>query len=409
MKKTLFAVAALAALAVAAAVAPAAAKDYDRRFVPYFNMGLAENLFIQESGDFFSGGKINTNIGLLANVTASGNHALFGMYSLNYDGPGFQPQDSKEWHYRTMDHVFNLEYRLKLPYDLRLRPGVVTSKTYTRTGANEIWGTGLYDSNTKGGQLALDYLLPKGAVTVSFLTRTLEFPNYTDLLREFQNAGNSAEVSGGLQDQKITEFGLSGYWRKLFAGVRSSRQTFDNQKVVASNGVYGAQAQEDKTTSVNAGFSGKLWRFEVQPSLTYTALKSNQNFIRYKFFGATDFTNGDVTFAEDNYSYKQTSFNLPFYFNLTRMGTALNFGYAVTSRKYDSRLARDANNDYIAGKKQTNLLNTVTFGLRKRLNELAFMKLTYSTVVGTSNNKFEKYLPYNYTGTAIGMAFEVAY
>lgn len=381
--------------------------ETDRRFTPYFNMGLSESLFIQETGDFFSGGNIKTNVGLLANLTRSGRHALFGMYTLNYDGPGFHPQDTKEWQYRTLDHAFNLEYRLKLPWDLRLRPGVIASRSYTRTGANEIWGQGLYDSRSHGGQLALDRLIPHGAVSVSLLKRTLTFPNYTDLLREFQNAGNSAEVSGGLQDQKISEVGLSAHWKKLFAGVRSSVQDYDNQKVVDSSGTYGTTAQQDKTLSVDAGFTGKVWRFEAQPSVTYSRLKSNQNFVRYKFFGAT--APGDVTFVGDNYSYKQYSLNLPFYFNLTRMGTALNFGYSITRRTYDSRPPRDSNNDYDFSKKQSNLLNMVTFGLRKRLNELAFMKLTYTTVVGSSNNKFEKYLPYNYTGTAVGMAFEVAY
>jgi len=385
------------------------APEAARRFTPYFNLGLSENLFIQETGDFFSGGLIKTNVGLLANITTNGNHSLFGMYTLDYDGPGFQPQDTKEWRYRSLDHLFSFEYRWRLSGHFRVRPGIVTSRSFTRTAANEIWGEGLYDSRSRGGQIALDYLLPKGALSVSYLQRKLEFPNYTDLLREFQNASNTAETAGGLNDQDIKEFGLSGYWGKLFAGIRSSAQDYKKQKVVDSSGVYGNTAQKDKTLSANAGFWGKLWRFEVQPSASYIRLRSNQNFIRYKFFGATDTTNGDVVFVPDNYSYKQYSLNIPFYFNITRAGTALNFGYAITRRVYENRPPRDANNDYDFSKKQSNLLNTLTFGFRKRLNDLAFMKLTYSTVVGTSNNKFEKYIPYNFTGQQVGMAFEVAY
>lgn len=397
----------LAALALTLA-APAAAQDETRRITPYFNMGLSESLFIQESGDFFSGAQIKTNVGLLANLTRTGKHALFGMYTLDYDGPGFEPQDTTEWRYRTMTHLMNAEYRLGLPRGFRLRPGAVVSRTFTRTGANEIWGQGLYDSRSKGGQLGLDYLFPKGGATLSYSKRALEFPNYTDLLREFQNAANSAETSGGLQDQDVKEMALSAYWKKLFAGVSKSDQDYSNQQVVESNGVYGAEKQSDKVTSANAGFKGSLWRFEVQPQATWSKRDSNQNFVRYKFFGATNTTNGDVTFVANNYSYTQYSLNIPFYFNLTRAGTALNFGYAVTRRNYAGRPARDENNDYKT-EKQWNLLNTLTFGIRKRLNDLAFMKLTYSVVNGSSNNKFEKYIPYNFTGQAVGMAFEVAY
>ena len=400
----------LVALLLAALAAPALAQSEARRFTPYFNMTLGETLFVQQSGDFFSGGNLKGNVGLLANVTQSGNHAVFGMYQLNYTGPGVQPQDTQEWHYRTMDHIFNVEYRWKVgDTPFRIRPGLLVSRTYTRTGANETWGTGLYDSKSSGGQLNLDYLYTDGAVTASYLQRKVLFPNFTDLLREFQNAGNTAVTSGGLQDQNITQVGLSAYWKKLFAGVTSSEQKYKNQDVVDSNGVYGSTLQKDKTLSANAGFTGKLWRFEVQPSATITKFDSNQNFIRYKFFGATDFTNGDVVFVSDYYSYNAYTFNLPFYFNLTRMGTALNFGYSVTHRVFKDRAPADTNYDYISGKKQTDDLHTLSFGLRKRLNEIAFMHLTYSTMVGTSNMKFEKYLPYNFTATAFGMAFEVVY
>src|ERR1700689_536177 len=99
----LFALLLLAALAAA----PARAQDdaNGKRFTPFLDMSLGENLFIQQSGDFFSGGQMTGNAGLLSNITENGSNALFGMYTLNYDGPGVQPQDTYEWQYRSINHI----------------------------------------------------------------------------------------------------------------------------------------------------------------------------------------------------------------------------------------------------------------------------------------------------------------
>ncbi len=392
---------ALLALLVLGAVSSARA-DEGRTLTPYFNFGIDEGVYIAgDRSQYFSGGNVNTSVGMLANLAER--HSLFGLYNLNYSGAGFAPQDTKEFLSRTLDHNASFEYRWQLAGPFRLRPGVAFGKSFYRSAANEPWGQGLYDTNSSGAQMAVDYTFKNGALTAQYLTRSVKFPNYTDLLREFQSAGAQAELSGGLQDQTLKEFSLNAYWKKLFATAKFGKQDYDNQTVVESNGVYGSTLQEDKSTTLSAGFVGKLWIFEVQPQASYVKHTSNQNYLNFKFFG-----DPSPDFVANAYNYKDTTLSVPFYLNLTQR-TALNANFAVTQRNYDDRPPRDANNAYLLGDKQKNTMTTLGVGIRKRLNEVAYLRLTYSLVVASSNNKFERYLPYNYTGNQVNLGFSLAY
>lgn len=388
-----------------------------RTFTPYFNMNLAESLYIPSQGEFFSGGAINTQVGLLARMAQR--HNLFGLYNFRYLGPAFQPQDGKQFSERSLDHAFNLEYRWQLDEHFRLRPGYASSRGYRRTGVNEAWESGLYNMNSSGWQLAADYLFGLGGknatLTAQYLYRALEFPNYTDLLREFQNAGAASELSGGLQNQKLRQLALRGYWNNFTAGASFSRIGYDNQTVVESNGQYGTAKQEDQSITVDAGLNRKLWIFEASPSLSYTCFSSNQNFLRFKYFGApSDLStlgdgSSDVTFISDAYSYKEIALDLPLFINLgLDSNWALNGGWSLTRRTYDSRPPRDADNNYLSGK-QESTLSRFYAGVRKHINEIADLSLLYSLVFASSNNKYEKYLPYNYTGQSLGIAYNLAF
>ncbi len=406
MKKIILSAVVLAALA--GRLSAAVAED-SKIFTPFFDMTMTEAGYLPSEGNIFSGGNINTQVGLLSKISPK--DSIFGLYNFNYAGQGFAPQDSKQFTDRTLSHTFNLEYRRSLGEKFRVRPGVSLGHDYSRTGANEAWQNGLYNMNSTGLQLAGDYMFDfekNGIVTLNFLTKAIKFPNYTDLLREFQDPANTANANGGLQDQSLKQVSLRPSWNNFFGGVTYTQQDYTNQKVVASNGQYGNTKQLDKTTTFDAGFHQSLWVFEMYPMVAYSQHRSNQNFMRYKFLGATDLTNGDVSFVAKNYDYNETSLSVPVDLNITSKW-ALGGAISVLSRKYTSRPKRDADNNYVAGTKQSNVMSTLTGSIRKRINDVAMVRLFYSLVVASSNTKFEKYMPYNYTGNTFGISYQLSY
>ncbi len=390
----------------------AAVAEDSKIFTPYFDMTLMEAAFMPSAGNIFSGGNINTQVGLLTKITKK--DSLFGLYNFNYSGPAFQPQDSKQFTDRDMSHGFNFEYRRNLNERFRVRPGLSLMTDYSRTGANEAWKNGLYNMNSVGGQLAVDYSFDfekNGFITATIITRKIKFPNYTDLLREFQTAGNTSETSGGLQDQSLTQFSLRPNWNGFFGGFTYTLQNYKNQEVVDNSGVYGGSKQKDTNVALDAGFRQTLWIFELSPMVSYTMHRSNQNFVRYKFLGATSANlalgNSDVTFVDKNYDYNEMTLSVPMDLNITgkwAIGGSMN----ITRRTYTARGARDTDNNYTSSK-QKNLMSTLTGSIRKRMNDVATMRLFYSLMVASSNNKFEKYMPYNYTGNTVGVAYQLSY
>ena len=406
MKKIILSAVVLAALA--GRLSAAVAED-SKIFTPFFDMTMTEAGYLPSAGNIFSGANINTQVGLLSKISPK--DSIFGLYNFNYAGQGFAPQDSKQFTDRTLSHTFNIEYRRNLGERFRVRPSVSLGRDYSRTGANEAWKNGLYNMNATGLQLAGDYMFDfnrNGIVTLTLLSKSIKFPNYTDLLREFQNPANNSNSNGGLEDQGLKQVSLRPSWNNFFAGVTYTQQDYNKQKVVDNTGFYGDTKQKDKTTTFDAGFHHSLWILELYPMVSYSMHRSNQNFLRYKFLGATDLTNGDVTFVAKNYDYNETTLSLPVDLNVTSkwaLGGAMN----ITSRQYTDRPRRDADNNYVAGTKQKNVMSTLTGSIRKRINDVAMVRLFYSLVVASSNAKFEKYMPYNYTGNTFGISYQLSY
>ena len=377
----------------------------NRIFTPYFDMGVSQGAYLPSSGDFFSGAHMNMNVGLLSKITEK--HSLFSLYSLGFAGQAFRFQDTSEFDSKDLSHNFNFEYRWKIWDFLRVRPSIAYGFNLTRTAANEIWGEGLYDSKSVGGGLAVDYmfgLFDKDAtVTVQWLHRRIKFPNYTDIIREFQGTDSQVELAGGLKDQKFNELGASINWNKIFARLRVNSISFDNERVVQSNGVYGTEKQKDSNVILSGGFSHTLWIFEAAPEISFTRHDSNQNFLLFQ-----SVTDPSPVFAANYYDYNEIGAAVPFFLNLTQKW-ALNFGLDWKRRSYKDRQPREGTNTFIAGEKQVNHFVVFTAGVRKKMNEVASMFLTYSTVVATSNNKFQRYLPTNYSGQNILLGFRLTY
>ncbi|MDD2774180.1 MAG: hypothetical protein PHP45_10865 [Elusimicrobiales bacterium] len=405
----------LSVLVLSAAPAFAAGAEPSGLFTPYFNMSLSEGVGLPSQGNFFSGGGIDTRLGLLTKF--SGSSSLFALYNLRYAGPGFQPQDARQFQERSLDHNFNAEYRLKLDERLTLRPGGAYTMGYRRLGANETWDSGLYNVNTKGGQLAADYRIgwfeDAGLLTAQVLYRQLRFPNYTDLLREFEGSGASSELGAGLEDQNLTQFSARVEWRDYFGGISRSQMGYINQTVIGSDGQYSGAKQGDSSLTVDGGIRRKIGRLSLAPSLGLTFFRSDQAFLRYKFFGAapTDISNpsADVTLIENAYSYNELALSIPIQISADPDAEwTVSGGLNLTARQYSDRPPRDAQNNFQSGR-QRNLLTKLYAVFRRRLNEAATMDLTYAFIVAASNNHFETYLPYNYTAHSFGIAYNLAF
>ena len=139
---------------------------------------------------------------------------------------------------------------------------------------------------------------------------------------------------------------------------------------------------------------------------------SNQNYVRYKYLGAssTNLLSGssDVTFIKGNYNYKELNLNIPVDLLITSKW-AISGGINIVKRDYTDRPPRNSNNNYDFDSRQSNTLTTISGGIRKQLNDISLFRINYSLIVGSSNNTFEKYLPYNYTGNSISIAYQITY
>ncbi len=385
----------------------AATAEQSEIFTPYFDMTLSEGVYVPSEGDFFTGGNINTQVGLLSKIDEE--NSIFGLYNFNYAGPGFQPQDAGQFSERSMGHSFNIEYRRKLNERFRIRPGISYGTEYKRAGANEAWENGLYNTGSLGFKLASDYsfdLDRSGIVTLEYLQRNIEFPNYTDLLLEFQGAGASSELSGGLQDQKLKQISLRSSWNKFFGGITYTQQNFKNQRIIEEDtsvgGTYGDTLQKDKNSMLDFGYHHTLWIFEMAPAISYSWHRSNQNFVRFKFLGDTS-----PDFIGKNYDYNELNLTVPL--DLLINGKwSVSGALSLVKRNYTDRPARNADNNYTSFT-QSNTLTTLTGGIRKKMNDIATVRISYSLIIASSNNKFEKYLPYNYTGNSLGVAYQLSY
>ena len=75
-------------------------------------------------------------------------------------------------------------------------------------------------------------------------------------------------------------------------------------------------------------------------------------------------------------------------------------------RTYTDRAARDGSGAY-TGSKQHSLLGSVGGGLRWKVSDFSTWSLAYNFVFSKSNMKFERFIPYNYTGQVLGLYFTV--
>lgn len=399
--------------------APAEPEPAARPLTPYYNFGLTEGLSLPSIGNFFFGSNLESTLG--GQVAIAPEHSASGVYTIEYSGPGIRSEDDREFAERTLDHQVGLGHQWKITDRCDLKTRLAFLNEYRRTGANEPFGQGLYDFWSFG--VEEEFAARAGYGVVAGLGLGLSwvgFPNYTDLLNEFQMAGTGAETAGGQQD--YTRFQVSPEARYKDAGrmwVSWSLQSFRNAKVLTEQGTYGSETQADSTLGI-----GGTWKFRLTPSesrfpgvvaadpqLDVSIKNSNQNFLRFAGFGAATFD-----FVPDYYSYTKYDFKAPVRWAFEG-GTAMFFVPGLIYKRYASRPPRNAdgtyqhegNNPNQPAKQQWNQTLLLSWGVSFPTHRFAAWTLAYTWHLQKSNNHFEKYLPSNFSGHLISLGLNIGY
>ena len=390
---------------VTAVQAPAAA---GQKIVPYYSLNIMDAVSIPSEGDTMFPLNLTNDLGLMANVSENNN--ITGFYELKYTGPGFKKEEGENFTDRTMDHVLVFRDEQKLNDKYSLKTQIDYMQEYVRTGANEVWGQGIYDFQRTGAGVFLNRQFgPELSGEVSLQFHTLLFPNYSDLLAEYQS-GSNADSSTGKQNQNVYQLGASAKYGPNSASIGIMLMDYTKQKIITQTvqpdgTYYSGELQKDTLLTLNASREQKIWgdRILVVPSFIYKYKVSNQN---YQDF-ATPTSTVPVQFVGDFYNYTEIDLSLPCTLFLSKKWEYF-ASFEWDLKSYTSRPPRDVNDVFISGKQANNITIWDT-GFTYKPNDVTRTTFFYQYQGESSNMKFEKYLPYNYDGHTIGINFNYSY
>lgn len=278
-----------------------------------------------------------------------------------------------------------------------------------RSGTNETWESGLYNFNRYGGSTSLGRKIRGIDLTVSLKYHYMVFPNYTDMLAELRS-GADATVSEGKQNHHIIQLGAKGIYKNNRGRINISQQLYTKQQVAVNTvqddgSYYSSDRQKDMTITLAGSrtqtLSGKA---ALVPRLGFIYKNSNQN---YQHFAEATSTS-PVSFHPDYNDYIDITVGVPFTFALSRKWSFL-FSPEISYKRYLSRNPREIDGDFDYGRNQSRLLGIYTIGFRNQIGESSSSMLFFTYQKQTSNMKFERYIPYNYTGFHTGFKFQMEY
>ncbi len=402
---------AVKAQAESGAPAAAAPKSERKLVEPYYAFQWNEGFIFPSEGKLFIGSNFGTTLG--GQFTLSDQHAVFGVYDLRYNGPGLSSQEGRQFSERTIDHNFFAEHRWKFIPQHTLKTRAIYIKEMRRTAVSEVFGNGLYDFWVLGGMLADDYQLnPKVTLGLGVTYRSFQFPNYTDLLQEFQSAPVGAEVSGSQQDYDNLRIEASGRVSGIGrAWIAFSLQSYRNAKVTEETGEIGTKAQQESLVELGAaGFcmimnGSESWpgKYYTTPSLRTYFKRSNQNYMQYDYLGDLS-----PNYVADNYSYNFLDLDLPVYWSF-QSGWRIFFEPQWIHYEYISRPPRSQDGEYLWGRKQRNNTVLLSLGCSKQVGKFGAWTFGYRHHDQQSNTRFESLLPYNYTAETVFTSFTIQY
>jgi hypothetical protein len=379
------------------------------KMVPYYSLQFTEGAFVPSKGEWNFALNMLSDLGVIAKPADA--HSIVGFYELKYTGPGLKRQEGEKFTDSAMDHLGVLRYSYNITENDAIKPQIDYMKEYKRTGSNELWGSGLYDFNRIGGGLTFTRKLSDNAfASVTGQYHLMDFPNYTDLLAEFQAGGSNVESSTGKQNHKLIQAGLAFDVDVNHLAIDLILMNYTKQKIAAdtvqpSGSYYSEDLQKDNIINVSVSRYQEIGdSFSLSPYVSYKAKKSNQNFLYFATVNSTEVPR----FFGNYYDYDELDVALPIAVDLSSV-----WEFSVTPeldyKMYKQRPPRAESGAYLDGEKQNNRMTIISTGLTLKPNAVTRTTFFYVFQTQTSNMKFEKYLPYNYTGNFGGIKFEYTF
>ncbi|MDI6757853.1 MAG: hypothetical protein QME32_07530, partial [Endomicrobiia bacterium] len=378
------------------------------KFAPYYNFQLTEGISLPSRGDMIFDLNLVNDIGVLARVNPE--HSVLGFYQIKYTGPGIKRQEGEQFTDRTMDHMFVFRHTWASPWDVKIKTQLDYWKEFRRSGANELWGTGLYDMNRIGGLAGAEKTFGEVKVGASLQYHSMIFPNYTDLVAEVRSTGGDVTSSEGKQDHALVQIGANAEWKQIRAVLDLTLQNYFKQKIVTkddqSDGTfYSNSPQQDSIYSFRVARDFEYGILSVSPELKWSARGSNQNYLHFDNLTSTmPAQNG---YFSNYYSNSQLGISLPFSVRMSKKWDAF-LGWEYETKSYADRPARDEAGNFLADK-QSNVSQYISLGFNNRPNDVTTLTYYYVTQNSSSNMKYEKYFPYNFTASSFGIRFSYQY
>ncbi|MFH1541424.1 MAG: hypothetical protein ABID79_06245 [Elusimicrobiota bacterium] len=377
---------------------------------PYYSLQFTEGVFIPSAGEWNFSINLLNDLGVM--IKPKNKHSYVGFYELKYTGPGLKRQEGEKFTDRTMDHLAVLRHSYNISESYFLKSQVDYMKEYKRTGSNEIWGTGLYDFARIGGLVSFEKKFSsKLCSSISLQYHFLNFPNYTDLLAEYQTASSeNVESSTGKQNHSLYQTGFSVNYKANRFASDIIFQNYTKQKVAAESvqpdgTYYSSNLQKDAIINFSIRHDKNLWeRVLLMPAISYKIKNSNQNYLHFTSVGSTE----TPSYFADHYSYNEITLSLPISLVLHKKWEISTSG-EFDIKSYTKRPPQNDDGSFLTSKRQKNNQFILSSGITFKPNEITRTTIFYVFQNQSSNMKLEKYLPYNYTANYFGIKFEYTY
>jgi hypothetical protein len=389
----------------------------EAKIVPYYSLNVTEGVILPNEGDTMFGLNLTNDIGLLFSPAKESAHRILGFYELKYQGPGLHKEEGEKFSDRWMDHIGMLRYSYDIDKLTSVKLQLDDMTEYKRTGTNEVWGQGLYDFNRYGFTLGVTRtLFAKLDADLNFGYHTLIFPNYTDLLSEFQAGGGAnAESSTGKQNQNVTQVDINLKYGQLRVTADSLLMSYTNQKVITGTvqpdgTYYTSTLQKDTVLSFGADYTQKLLGFLIiSPAVNIKLKGSNQNYWQFSSTGTSSsgLSSTPVQYLSNYYAYTEYYMAIPCTLLVSKRWEMF-YTPEFDWKDYLNRPPMDSAGNFATGL-QHNYLAIMSTGFTYKPNDVTRTTFFYAYQAQTSNMKFEKYFPYNYNGSTFGVNFNYTY
>ncbi|MGC8866687.1 MAG: hypothetical protein ACP5PA_00545 [Elusimicrobiales bacterium] len=368
----------------------------ERRFFSYVDISFMQSAEISDEF-FFSGGDVKGLISLLYDFDEK--RSAYLSYSIGYDGPGnyIADKDIKE---RSILNSLFAEYHYMWKSNLRIRPSIYFNVEKFKDNALSNYNDNIYNNAVSGIGMSLDLIKKEYYLTFISGYRKIHYPNYTDLISEIKYDSNFTKT--GMYDKDVYEIGFRLKKEIWFSDLSYKRYVYARQRTIKPDGTVSGPRQRDSDFIIVVGQNRRVGFFNFYPSLSLSIYSSNQNYLRYR-----DLFDTSPFFVEDAYSRKDFEIGIPLSVDLEH--ASLNLTAVLSSRFYSSRPPRDKNNNYLVGKKQHQYIYRFCADYTIRITDLTYWKIGYALHISKSNNRFETYIPYNYTAHSFYLGYGIRY